>query len=161
MLKVGHDSLFAGHLGVRKMTAKVLSESYWPGVQGDISRYCRSCDLCQKTFPKGKVPKIPIGKMPIIDTLFSRVAIDLVGPMDRPTSSGKRFTLTIVDYATRYPEAVALRRLDTETVSEALLELFCRIGLRNEIRSDRGTQFTSNEGDREAVINQTIDNHAV
>ena len=144
VLKVGHDSLLAGHLGVRKMTAKVLSEFYWPGVQGDISRYCRSCDLCQKTFPKGKVPKIPIGKMPIIDTPFSRVAIDLVGPIDPPTSSGKRFILTVVDYATRYPEAVALKRIDTETVSEALLEIFCRIGLPHEILSDRGTQFTSN-----------------
>ena len=64
ILQLGHDSIFSGHLGVKKMTEKVLNEFHWPGVQGDIIRYCRSCDVCQRIFPKGKVSKIPIGEMP-------------------------------------------------------------------------------------------------
>jgi len=32
----------------------------------------------------------------------------LVGPLTPSSSSGKRYILTLVDYATRYPEAVAL-----------------------------------------------------
>ncbi|MES9884825.1 MAG: integrase zinc binding domain-containing protein, partial [Sedimenticola sp.] len=129
VLKLAHDSVLAGHLGVKKMSSKILAQFYWPGVQGDISRYCRSCDLCQKTYPKGKVRKIPVGELPLIDTPFSRVAVDLIGPIHPPTEKGNRFILTMVDYATRYPEAVALKYIDTERVAEALFEMFSRVGV--------------------------------
>ena len=51
--------------------------------------------------------------------------------------------LTLVDYATRYPEAVALAKIGTETVAEALLGIFARVGFPQEILSDNGTQFVS------------------
>ncbi|MES9884609.1 MAG: DDE-type integrase/transposase/recombinase, partial [Sedimenticola sp.] len=143
VLKLAHDSILAGHLGVRKMTSKILYEFYWPGVMGDISRYCRSCDLCQKTFSKGKVKKVPVGELPLIDTPFARVAVDLIGPIHPPTEKGNRFILTMVDYATRYPEAVALKYIDSERVAEALFEMFSRVGIPSEILSDMGKQFTS------------------
>ena len=49
------------------------------------------------------------------------MAIDLVGPI--ATASDKRHTyiLTLVDYATRYLEAVPLKNIDMEMVAEALL----------------------------------------
>ncbi|KAL8611041.1 hypothetical protein ACOMHN_042657 [Nucella lapillus] len=50
---------------------------------------------------------------------------------------------TMVDYATRYPEAVALKRVETEVVAEGLVEVFSRVGVPSEVLSDRGTQFTS------------------
>ncbi|XP_053400680.1 uncharacterized protein LOC128557380 [Mercenaria mercenaria] len=56
---------------------------------------------------------------------------------------GNRYILTVVDYATRYPEAVALPRIETERVAEALLDIFSRVGFPSEILSDRGSQFTS------------------
>ncbi len=86
------------------MTDKIMSEFYWPGIKSDVVRYCRSCDLCQKTFPKGKVTRLPICTMPLIETPFSRVAVDLIGPIHPPTDNGQRFILTLVDYATRYPD---------------------------------------------------------
>ncbi len=63
--------------------------------------------------------------------------MDLVGP------NGKRYMLTLVDYATRYPEAVALSKIDTETVAEALIDMYSRIGFPEEVLSDLGTQFVS------------------
>ena len=80
-MRLAHDGVLAGHQGVRKTMAKVLLDFFWPGVQGDITRYCQSCDICQKTIPRGKVPKIPIGELPSIDTPFARVAVDLIGPI--------------------------------------------------------------------------------
>jgi len=41
------------------------------------------------------------------------------------------------------PEAIPLKDIHTSTVAEALLEIFCRVGLPNKIHSDRGSQFTS------------------
>nr|XP_054770320.1 uncharacterized protein LOC129278127 [Lytechinus pictus] len=143
VLKLAHESIMGGHQGVKKVTDKVLANFYWPGVQADITRYCRSCDICQRTVPKGRIPKVPLGKMPVIDVPFLRVAVDLVGPIKPVTARKNMYILTIVDYATRYPEAVALANIETSTVAEAMVEVFCRVGVPQEILSDRGTQFTS------------------
>jgi len=86
----------------------------------DVTRFCHSCDVCQRTVSKGRIQKVPLGKMPIIDTLFKRVAIDLVGEIFPPSSRGHRHILTVLDYATRYPEAVALKKTTTIAVAEAV-----------------------------------------
>ncbi|XP_077341265.1 uncharacterized protein LOC143986733 [Lithobates pipiens] len=72
-----------------------------------------------------------------------RVAVDIVGPLAIPSSSGKRYILTVVDYATRYPEAVALSCLRTDKVADALLGIFTRVGFPAELISDQGPQFVS------------------
>ena len=84
-----------------------------------MTRFCRSCDICQRTIAKGRVPSVPLGKMPIIDTPFDRVAVDLVGPIFPPIERGSKYILTVMDYATRYPEAVPLKGIQAETVAEA------------------------------------------
>ena len=80
VLNVAHSSILGGHLGVKKTTDKITSSFYWPGIHGDITRFCQSCDICQRTVAKGSVPRATIEDMPLIDTPFKRVAVDLVGP---------------------------------------------------------------------------------
>ena len=87
--------------------------------------------------------KVPLQKMPLIDTSFKRVAIDLDGPISPPSEEGHRYILTLVDFATRYPEAVPLKTIDTETVAEALVDIFSRLGVTEEILSDLDIQFVS------------------
>ena len=130
-------------MGIKKTADKIQSAFYWPGIQGDVTRYCKSCDVCQKTVNKGSVPKVPLEKIPLIHKPFKRVAIDLVGPIGPPSEDGHRYILTLVDFATRYPEAVPLKNNDTETVAEALVDIFSRLGVPEEILSDLGTQFVS------------------
>ena len=142
-MEVAYGSIMGGHLGIKKTTDKIESACYWPGIQSDLTRFCKSCDICQKTVNKGSVPKVPLQKMPLIDTSFKRVAIDLVGPIRPPSEEGHRYILTLVDFATRYPEAVPLKTIDTETVAEALVNSFSRLGVSEEILSDLGTQFVS------------------
>lgn len=143
VMKLAHESPLAGHLGTKKTTDRILAQFYWPGMHEEIRRFCISCDICQRTVDKGRVPKAPLGVMPLIDTPFRRVAIDLVGPIYPATDRGNRYILTLVDFATRYPEAVPLKQIDTERVAEALLDIFTRVGVPNEILSDMGKQFTS------------------
>ncbi|PIK52140.1 hypothetical protein BSL78_10987 [Apostichopus japonicus] len=143
VMKLAHDSIMAGHLGIAKTTDKVQSQFYWPGVGSDVMRYCKSCDICQRTCDKGRVTKVPLGHMPLIDTPFKRVAVDIVGPISPTSKHGNRYILTLVDYATRFPEAVPLRNIDTERVAEALVDIFSRVGVPSEILTDRGSQFTS------------------
>jgi len=139
---LAHESVMAGHLGIAKTLDRLLTQFWWPGIGADVSRYVRSCDACQRTTPKGRVGKAPLQKMPIIREPFQRVGIDLVGPLTT-SSSGNRYILCIVDYATRYPEAVALPGISTEQVAEALCKVFSRVGIPKEILSDQGSQFVS------------------
>ena len=105
-MELAHEAIMGGHMGVKKTTDKIQKAFYWPGIQGDVSRHCKSCDICQKTVNKGSVPKVPLQKMPLIDMPFKRVAIDLIGLISPPSEAGDRYILTLVDYATRYPKAV-------------------------------------------------------
>ena len=143
VMKLAHESIMSGHLATRRSVDRVLSEFYWPGVQSDVKRFCQSCDVCQRTVSKGKVTRVPLESMPFIDEPFHRVAVDLIGPLHPVTDKGNRYILTLVDYATRYPEAVALPTIETERVAEALVDMFSRVGVPYEMLSDMGAQFTS------------------
>jgi transposase InsO family protein len=69
--------------------------------------------------------------------------MDIIGPLSPPSSEGHRYILSIVDMATRFPEAIPLKNIDTISVAEALVSVFARVGIPREILSDRGAQFTS------------------
>ncbi|XP_069990681.1 uncharacterized protein [Penaeus vannamei] len=112
------------------------------GAGADIKRYCKSCHTCQKVSPKGRVKRVPMKTVPVIQEPFSRVAIDIVGPLSPSSDRGHRYILTLIDCATRYPEAIPLKNIDTITIAESLVDIFSRVGIPREV-SDRGTQFRS------------------
>ena len=88
------------------------------------------------------VLRAPLVLLPIIETPFERIAMDIVGPLPK-SQVGNRFVLVICDYATHYPEAVPLCSCDTEQVVKALVNFFACVGIPREILSDQGTNFTS------------------
>ena len=142
-MEVAHDSILGGHLGIKKTKDHIQTNFYWPGMQGDVTSFCRSCDVCQKTTAKGSVPRVPLGDMPLIDMPFRRVAVDLVGSISPPSEKGHRHILILIDYATRYLEAVPLKNIETETVSKALLDMYSHQEIPEEVLSDLGMQFIS------------------
>jgi IS30 family transposase len=143
VLLIAHDGLMSGHCGIRRTTERVLSNFYWPGVNSDVRRYCKSCDICQKTVQKGRQGVAPLISMPVISEPFRRVAVDLIGPIVPCSDRGHRYIVTVIDYATRYPEAIPLKKIDTISVAEAMIEIFTRLGFPEELLSDRGSQFMS------------------
>ena len=68
--------------------------------------------------------------------------MDILGPLPK-TARGHRYILVVCDYATRYPEAMALKRFTAPAVAEQLMELFSRHEVPKEILTDQGTNFTS------------------
>ena len=107
----------------------------------DVAEYCRTCEVCQK-MTRQKVRRAPIIPLLIVKEPFCRIAMDIVGPLPK-SRSGKRYTLIICDYATRYPEAIALRSIDAEHIAEELVTVFSRVGVPHEILTDQGSNFTS------------------
>ena len=76
----------------------------------------------KKLCPEDRYRGNPLGDKLLIDQLFDRAAIDLVGPIAPAGNKGHKSILTLVDYATRNRELVPLKNIDTETVIETLLE---------------------------------------
>ena len=140
---LGHEGIMGGHMGHAKTSERIQSSFYWPGMSGDVQRYTRSCDACQRTADRGRMKPGKLQPFPIIDQPFKVVSVDIVGPIEPRATDGSRYILTMVDHATRYPEAAPLKNIETVTVAEALMGFFSRLGIPGTIHSDRGTQFTS------------------
>lgn len=41
VLMVAHENCMSGHVGVMRMTSRVLSEFFWPSVQSGVKCYCQ------------------------------------------------------------------------------------------------------------------------
>ncbi|XP_042858103.1 uncharacterized protein LOC122244300 [Penaeus japonicus] len=141
ILSIAHD--LCGHLGVTKTYHKVLAHFYWPRLKRDVVKHCRTCHICQvKGKPGTSVKPYPLQPIPVVEEPFSKIIIDCVGPLPK-TKSGNQFLLTIIDSATRYPEAVPLRRITSKNVVRALVKFFTQVGLPSSIQSDQGSNFTA------------------
>ncbi|XDV36854.1 hypothetical protein PO909_006570 [Leuciscus waleckii] len=110
VLFLAHDHQLAGHLGVTKTYNRILSHFFWPGLKKDVAYYCRTCHTCQIVGkPNQKIPPAPLIPIPAIGEPFEHVMVDCVGPLPK-TKSGNQFLLTIMCVATRFPEAIPLRK---------------------------------------------------
>lgn len=83
ILNLSHSIPWAGHLGQAKTFSSMVPRFYWPHQYADTVKYCQSCPQCQLMAPGRKGDRAPLINMPIIDTPFSRIAMDIVGPLER------------------------------------------------------------------------------
>lgn len=105
--------------------------------------YCRTCHVCQVVGKPNQVVKpVPLIPIPAFGEPFSKVVVDCVGPLPR-TKSGFKYLLTVMDTATRFPEAIPLKKVTSRYVVDALLQFFTRYGLPREVQSDQGSNFLS------------------
>ena len=139
---VAHHLPLSGHRGKAK-TRDILQKAFaWPGMYAEIDRYVGSCPVCQST-STAPVPKVPMGITKLSVEPFAKVAIDILGPINPASSTGKQFLLVYVDLATRYPDAVPLSSITTEAVAQSLFEICSRVGFPEQVTSDNGSQLTS------------------
>ncbi|KAG8187741.1 hypothetical protein JTE90_015611 [Oedothorax gibbosus] len=141
ILSLCHEGL-GGHTGVTKTKDKLL-RYYWPQCTKDADVFVKTCEPCQRVGKAQETKKAPLKLVPIIKEVFSRVCIDTVGPL--PCSGkGNRHLVTALCVASKYPEAVPVADIRSETVTDALLLIFSRWGFPKVLQCDNGTSFTSN-----------------
>ena len=61
---------------------------------------------------------------------------NLVDPLPRTKSGHKYMCL-----ASKYPEAIPLKKVDAPTVAEAMIDIFSRTGVPSKMLTDQGTVF--------------------
>ncbi|KYO25207.1 hypothetical protein Y1Q_0001821 [Alligator mississippiensis] len=121
-----------------------------PAAAGELllAQNCPECDRLLQILrdvpadgQKWEQEKATLQPLPIIDQPFQRVGIDIVGPLRHKTRKGKKYILTLVDFATRYPEAIALTSTEAPVVANALTKIFFQLGFPSEILTDRVGNF--------------------
>lgn len=103
--------------------------------------YCRSCKACQLTQPKGK-PGPPMIPMPLVDKPLKWIGLDVIGPVAKSAGSHTHI-LIIIDYTTRYQEAIPLQSMTTKILAQELLSVFARVGFPQEVLTDHSSNFMS------------------
>ena len=142
ILRVGHTIPLSGHMGSKKTVERIAAHFSWPSLSFDVRKYCATCPQCQVVARKLKSKRAPLRPVDIVTEPFKKIAIDIVGELPRGTT-GYRYILTIVDYATRYPEAIPLRSTSSKAIADALIHYFSRVSIPDEIVSDQGSNFMS------------------
>lgn len=73
-----HSVPCANHLGREKTMERITSQFRWLGIHKEVKDYCMFCLECQLTGHKN-TPRAPLMPMPVIDALFERIDMDLIG----------------------------------------------------------------------------------
>ncbi|XP_035226804.1 uncharacterized protein LOC118199118 [Stegodyphus dumicola] len=141
VLQLAHCSVFSGHMGVKKTVERIRYSFYWEGLRLDVQKFCEACKECQLTRPIKTVDRTPITPVTRPDLPFQIVNIDVIGPIDPPSSKGHKYILCLVDQHTRWAEAIPLTSLSAKSTCEELLHIFSRTGIPNVIACDNGTNF--------------------
>ncbi|XP_057251835.1 uncharacterized protein LOC130591893 [Beta vulgaris subsp. vulgaris] len=126
-----HSMPCSGHLGSQATAYRVL--------QSDARVFCLSCDECQRTGNISKRQEMP--QMGILEIEpFDVWGIDFMGPF--PSSCGNRYILVVVDYVTKWVEAVASITNDSKVVMKLFKKvIFPRFGVPRVLISDGGSHF--------------------
>jgi len=74
-------------IGFDKLYESIRSKYYWPRMYADLSKYVRSCLVCQQTKRPTHHKKAPLKSLPVED-VFARFHLDYLGPL--PPSNGYR-----------------------------------------------------------------------
>jgi len=149
VLQLAHSHMLGAHIGIDKTLERIKARFYWPGLKKAVEDFGRNCPDCQQVapHPHHRNPLIPL---PIISVPFSRIGIDLVGPLPR-SSRGHQYIPVILDYATRYPEAIPLRTMATKGIARELLMLFSRVGIPDERQAICGLSHQGKQNTGPAV----------
>ncbi len=139
------DELHDCHPGMCRMKALARSFVWWPGIDQDIEDRVRSCSACadEQNSPK----KVPLLLWPWATSPWQRIHVDFAD------IKGQMF-LVVVDSYSKWLEVFPMRQTKSSDTIDVLRSLFSRYGLPEQVVSDNGPQFTSEEFQSFLRLNQ-------
>jgi len=55
VMKLARDTVMSGHKGRKKTKDRIWTQFWWPEMNSDVTRFCRPCDIWQRTVAKGRI----------------------------------------------------------------------------------------------------------
>ncbi|GFW57665.1 retrovirus-related Pol polyprotein from transposon opus [Trichonephila clavipes] len=129
VLRLAHTSVFSSHMGPKKTLERIKYSLFWEGLSSNVKKFCESCKECQLTRSVRIKDRSPITPVARSELPFQVVNMDLIGPIDPPSSKGHTYILCLDDQHTRWGEARPVTSLSAKVTREALLKIFSRTGI--------------------------------
>ncbi len=127
-------------MGIGTTVDRLKGRVYFLKMKAEVEDYIRACSICQRKVRKGADQKHTLVS-PTAGYPFQRLHVDLVGPLNESSRMHAKYILTCWDTFSKWPEAFALKEIDTLTIVRTLEEIFARFGYPEAIHSDQGPQF--------------------
>ena len=132
------ESAHEGHQGIAKTKSRLRTKVWWPKMDADAERMCKSFHGCQ-VVGQFSSPE-PMQRTEPPTGPWQDIAVDLMGPMP----SGENL-LVVVDYYSHYYEVVVMRPTTSPKIIAASTEIFTRFGYLYSLKVDNGPQFDSKQ----------------
>ncbi|KAI4881016.1 hypothetical protein NFI96_011261 [Prochilodus magdalenae] len=130
------SELHQGHPGICQMKSLARSYMWWPKLDSDIEERVQHCRSCQAV---RKLPAVaPLHCWPWPSRVWQRIHVDFA------EKNGQYF-FVLVDSHSKWLEVVPMTTTTAAKTIEVLRNIFSSYGLPEEIVSDNGPQFTSQE----------------
>ena len=114
-----HASPNGGHFAGDIITHKILQSGfYWPTLFKDFFEWVKHCDKCQKMDNISRRNEMHLQGILVVH-IFDVWGIDFMGHF--PSSFGNPYILLVVDYVSKWVEAIACSRNDVSTVVRFIL----------------------------------------
>ena len=135
-----HSSPHGSHFGATKTAQKVLHCGFhWLSLIRDYFTFVKRCDRYQRVGNILRRNQMPLNNM-LEGKIFYVWGIDFMGQF--PSSCGNLYILLVVDYVSKWVEAIATPKNDAKTVPKFLHKnIFTRLGTSRAIISDGGSHF--------------------
>ena len=137
-----HDYMLAGHLGIAKTIARISRQYWWPRMREDVTAHINGCLKCARRKSFG-TSKAPLQSMPIVNRVWERIAMDVVGPIQE-SIKGYKYILVLSDYASRFVFTFPMRNQTALTIADIFVnKLITKYGAPETVLTDQGTNFLS------------------
>uniref|UniRef100_K7EW48 Gypsy retrotransposon integrase-like protein 1 n=1 Tax=Pelodiscus sinensis TaxID=13735 RepID=K7EW48_PELSI len=131
------EQLHSGHCGMVRMKEIARSYFWWPGLDSDIEEKARACISCQGV--RNEPQLAPLHSWDWPEKPWQRIHVDFAGPFE-----GSMF-LVVVDAHSKWPEVCIMSSTTAESTIQKLRGIFCHLGIPEQLVSDNGPQFVSQE----------------
>ena len=138
------DELHRDHPGICRMKIVARGYMWWPGLDQALVDLVKSCQACQSV--KHSPSVVPMHPWVWPKSPWQRVHLDFAGPFQ-----GHMF-LVAVDAHSKWPEVAIMKSTTSAKTIEVLRTMFSAHGLPEQIVTDNGPQFVSE--DFEAFLKQ-------
>ena len=110
-------------------------------MERDIRKYCRECDICQRTKAPRHAKHGLLHPLQLACKPWTHISRDFI--TDLPESEGATLILVVVDRFTKMAYFVPIKKKDSPTVARAYLENVWKYhGFPADVASDRDSTFT-------------------
>ena len=117
-----------GHQDMVRTKSRLREKVWWPGMDKQVEEVVRAYHPCQLVGPRAKPEPVRSTRLP--EGPWKEISIDLLD-----VSSGEHL-LVVVDYYSRWIEAILLKKTDAHHVVKSMEAIFRTHGLPECLRSD-------------------------